>query len=305
MNTKQTNLWRFSQLLKVIFAFIFAFIFANPALAAPKDDVRMQISPVRQKLSLKPGQRYVGTFELRNVGKKEFTYKLSASPYQVVGDKYENNYNTRNKYTQIVDWVSFNKTGDKLAPEKAHTIEYTINVPMDVPAGGQYLALMAETEDGSPKGSTVKTINRLGLILSASIEGDTRIEGRLLSQNLDTFFFNSPIFATSLVENTGNVGLDAKYTLTVRSFFTNEEVYSNSLNPVIKEILPETRRFNTNPWNNSPQLGIFKVKQTVEILGKVSEIEKVVFVCPIWLIIIFIIVFFIIVYQFLIRRKKS
>jgi hypothetical protein len=40
---------------------------------------------------------------------------------------------------------------------------------------------------------------------------------------------------------------------------------------------------------NLPSIGIFRAKQTVSIFGEESTLEKMVFICPLWL--IFIIVF--------------
>lgn len=288
--------------------FILPIIISSPAYAdQKKDDIRLQISPVRQKISLKPGDKYSGSFRVSNIGLKNLHFKIYVAPYNVDGENYRPDHERRTHYNQIIDWVKIDTINGSLRPDENREINYTINVPLDVPAGSQYASLMAETinPDSDQDGSIVKATGRVGIILSAQVAGNTRYQGRLVNQSINTFFFNPPIFATSIIENTGNVGLDAKYVLKVRSFFSGSEVYSNETSPIIKEILPETKRYFSLPWHNSPKLGIFKVEQTIELLGKTETITKTVFIVPIWFIVIVILLIFAIIYHFVSRRKKS
>ena len=86
--------------------------------------------------------------------------------------------------------------------------------------------------------------------------------------------------------------------------FGDEEVYTNEENPATLTILPETQRFNSISWDGAPQLGIFRVRETVTILDDTQTIEKIVFLCPIWfLFLILLIIFFVIFW--LVSRARS
>ncbi|MBQ9180593.1 hypothetical protein IJ135_00645, partial [Candidatus Saccharibacteria bacterium] len=100
--------------------------------------------------------------------------------------------------------------------------------------------------------------------------------------------------ASFTVNNTGNVHMDIDYYLQVYPLFSGEEVYTNEENPSHAIVLPETSRYISQEWSETPQIGIFKVRQTVMFGSDDSQksvTEKMVIVCPIWLLFI---IFFII-----------
>lgn len=279
---------------------------ATPAFAEKKlDPIRIQISPANHKISLEPGANYTGSFKVQNAGSENFKYKLSATPYQVEGERYQPVYNRENKYTQIANWVTFDHNSGSLSPNETKEVFYTIKVPKDVPAGGQYAALMAEVENASNSG-VIKAGSRVGMILYSRVSGHTREEAKVLNNNISGFFLNPPISVTSLVENTGNVDITAKYTLNISSFFSGQEVYSNSNSPEERSILPETKYFNTLSWTGGPLLGLFHVEQIVELPGKTPvTTKKVVLICPIWLIALLIIGLFAIIFRIMSQIKSK
>ena len=88
--------------------------------------------------------------------------------------------------------------------------------------------------------------------------------------------------ASSTVKNNGNVHTNAKYTLQVWPLFSDEEICTNEEEPATSLIMPETERMHVEECN-LPSVGIFKVKQTVEIFGEKSVAEKTILMCPLWL----------------------
>ena len=87
--------------------------------------------------------------------------------------------------------------------------------------------------------------------------------------------------------------------------FNDEEVYSNTDQEITYRILPETKRFINFSWDGSPQLGLFRVRQTVTVNDKVSVNEKLVFLCPVWL--LFLVIFgviFMIIWLFVRSRAR-
>lgn len=290
---------------KYIFCAIFAALtlgitamFANSVRAAEqKAAIQLQVTPTKQKLSLEPGQTYESSYTIMNIGALEFTYTAEATPYSVNDQTYGGNYETRKNYNQIADWITFNeseKTG-KIQPGQSKEVHFTINVPKDTPAGGQYAAIMASTSDGNTDDANIKTVNRVGMILYASVAGKTRDEGSIKSNNIPGFLFEGPLAATALVENTGNVENTAKYTFRVWPLFGKETVYNNEESPVSLDIIPETTRFSSISWEEISPIGIYWAQQIVDYAGQTDTVEKFVIICPLWLLfVIFALIFFII-----------
>lgn len=283
-------------------------VFADPASAEGEQQgsVILQISPTKQKISLAPGSSYVGTFKVHNAGAGPFDYTVSATPYSVVSENYDPNYTNTGTYTQIADWITFDSATQKghLEPGQIVDVTYTVNVPKDAPAGGQYAALMAQTDSGNADNATIAVIHRVGMILYAAVPGETRSEGEIVKNTVNSFYFDPPLTVSSLVKNTGNIEQTATYTVKIYPLFSNEAVFSNEDEPDSRDVIPETSRFNAITWEGAPRIGIFNVEQKIEFAGQTSVVNKLVLICPIWLLfIIFALLFFIIFW--LVSRARN
>ena len=273
---------------------------------AEKSDYRLQVSPPTLDIELEPGKTSTGSFEVVNSGLKEYSFAIGVGPYSVKNSNYEPDYDTDTVYNDIVEWISFSQTEGTVAPDDKVEITFTVDVPNDVPYGGQYATIyvemvnpLSDTDNSDSNNSNIGVNQKIGIILYSEVEGETREEGAILENRIPSILFNPPVIATSLVENTGNVHAKATYVLQVYPLFGDEEVYTNEENPTELYVLPETQRFNSISWDGAPQLGIFRVKQTVSILDDTETIEKIVFLCPIWfLFLILLILFFVIFWLF-------
>lgn len=272
----------------------------------PKE--RLQISPARLDVEdLKPGETTEAKFKVQNTGSEAFRYEVSVAPYSVVDDEYSQDFNKETAYTDIAKWITFSQTSGEIEPDQQDEITASIKVPKDVPAGGQYAAIMVRiVNDGSSSsedGAAISAIKQIGLVVYSNVAGNTRKEGSVIENKVPSFMFAPPISATSIVENTGNVHAEATYILQVYPFFGGEEIYTNEENPETRTILPETRRLNTMTWEGAPHLGIFKIKQTVKFLGQTSVTEKVLFICPIWFLLIILVIIFLVIFWIITRVR--
>ena len=89
-----------------------------------------------------------------------------------------------------------------------------------------------------------------------------------------------------MVNNEGNTHVTVSYSLQVFPLFSDEEVYTTEEAPGENYVLPGSSRIITQTWEGTPPVGIFKVRQTVYYDSTDSEpsvTEKLVIVCPIWL----------------------
>ena len=285
----------------------FAMLSGLPVRAEEREDsVHLQVTPTKQKISLVPGASYVGTFKVQNVGTDAFQYSVYATPYSVVNENYDPNYDNVTAYSNIYKWITFDdKTKEgTLQPGTSVDVTYTVKVPKDAPAGGQYATLMAQTETGNASNATIATIRRVGMILYAAVPGETKETGEIVKNTVNSFYFNPPISVSTLVKNTGNVEQTATVTVNMWPLFSKETAFSNADHPTKMDVMPDTTRFEGTAWEGAPSLGIFYVEQIVDFAGQTSKVGKLVLVCPLWLIfVIFTIIFFIIFW--LISRARE
>jgi hypothetical protein len=237
--------------------------------------IELQIGPTKNKLTFFPGESVTGKFKVRNNGANEFDYTVYVRPYQVVDEEYTADFETEVVRTQMSRWVILEKESGHLAVGETDEISYTIKVPEDVPDGGQYAVIFVETGlDGGSESTGIATRQRLGYLIYGRVAGTTREEGKLVSQGLKWWWWRTPIQATSLVENTGNVDFDVSYNLTVKN------ILGRLRDSVDKQyvVLPDTKRLVTMESNKLAPLGVYQVTQTVGALGQEEKIEKIVYV---------------------------
>ena len=266
------------------------------------------VSPMNQKIILEPGERYEGTLKVSNPNDATGTvyYSLSTSPYSAVGEDYDTDLSTETAYTQMEDWISFARTTGSVEPNETDIVTFYIDVPADAPAGGQYATILVQNDTSLSEDVgqlNIASIMQISSIIYATVTGETEETGEILENNIPAFSTSS-LQTTALVKNTGNVHTNATLTLQVFPLFSDEELYTNEEEPQENLIMPETTRLAQQTWKDAPFAGIFRVKQTVELFGETSVAEKIVVICPLWL--LFVVVFGIIfVVVWLSAKSKS
>lgn len=273
---------------------------------AEKAKIHLQISPVEQKMDLNPGETKTGIIKVKNIGADPFDYEMSSAPYQVKDEKYEADNITRNEYTRISEWIKFPKPKGRLLPDQMEEVEFVVTAPYDSPGGGQYAAIFASTSGASSQKDAIHTTQSAGMKLLARVSGVTRKSGKILDHKVDSFLFNPPIKASSLVESTSNVDIAAKYDFQIYNFFTGSLAYSNEFdNSAIKEknLLPNTKFLSESSWEGAPRIGVFRVKYRVNLLNDSIYTEKIVIICPMWLLFMILTIFFLSVFWVISRIK--
>ena len=224
-------------------------------------------------------------------------------------NNYENDFMSETDYNQIVDWITLENNSGVVSPNETSMIHFTIDVPMNAPAGSQYAAITVKNgnEDAtttSEGGTTVVSVFQIASILLAQVAGDTVETGNIVENSVPAFVLDGSAFkAESFVENTGNVHTDAEYTLQIWPLFSGEEICTNEENPDKDLVLPGMKKYYAQACK-LPAFGIFNVKQTVKIFDQVSTVERMVIVCPMWL--LFVVIFLIILgVIYLVTKSKK
>lgn len=246
------------------------------------------VTPMSQKIDLEAGEVYRGSITVANPASavKDFEYKVEPAKYSVVGEDYEADFLTESDYTRMADWITVENPTGSLKPNETATINFTIKVPDDVPAGGQYAALMVGSNSSNTGNETVTVNNvyEMASIIYAKVAGETVRSGEVVSNSFPGFATALPITTSVVFKNEGNIHEAAQVSIEVRDAFTNNVIYPrDGENSTIEEIvMPGTTREFVREVDNISPVGIYEIKQKVVYMGQAYAEEHTVVVCPIW-----------------------
>ena len=256
------------------------------------DNNTFTIMPMSQRFTLEPGKTYTGSITVVNPADStsDFHYKASVTPYGVVGENYEADLASTTSRTEIVKWIKISEPTGSVAPNGTKKIEFTITVPENAPAGGQYATISVGSNDqvSADSGVAVRNVFEMASIIYGQVTGETVHKGEILENSIPGFSAVSPLTLTALISNEGNIHESATFVITVSNFFTGEVILPTEENDgnYSELIMPETERFISREINNLPTIGAVKVGQTIYYQGQSSIQEKVVILCPIWFLIL-------------------
>ena len=280
-----------------IFGTVIVSIISNiavlPAAYATDGDTSIAMSPMNERVVLNPGDHYDGSFKITNpvTSSHNFSYKTSVVPF-FVDEDYNVDLESDASYNQITEWITVANTEGMLEPNSSTVIRYSIDVPANAPAGGQYAGIKVTSKDSTDEkhdGLNIKVSMGAAYLIYAEIAGETIHRGEITDISVPSFLLSGNITGAATIKNTGNVHGIAKYTLQIFPLFSSEEAYTNEEDPVENTILPDRTLYNEITWENTPPVGIFNVVYTVEFEGVTQQVSKMVIKCPIWL--LFIIIF--------------
>ena len=242
-------------------------------------------------------------------------YKVDVVPFTRSGNNYDIVVEEElgdGAYNDIVNWVTFSSNQGSLNPNETDEITYTVNVPKDANGGGQYFAILVTRTEDPNKASgdgnvSLNEIIRIASTVYATISGkDMQLSGAIRENNMASFFLVPPIKSSFVAENTGNTHMEIDYYMQVFPLFSSEEVYTNEEDPKHVIVLPGTTRYIEQEWTETPQIGIFNVRQVVAYGSDDNEksiTEKMVIVCPAWLIFVVLFVIFALIFYFVAKAK--
>lgn len=241
------------------------------------------ISPASSKIEIEPGQMKSGELTVYNTGEKEFSFVVYARPYSVETEEYTPNYSDTPARSNLYRWVQFDTTEGQLKPGENRKINYTILVPRNADAGGQYGVLFVETVADN-EGQVVARNKRVGSIVRLTVGGDIKRTGRVDTQSIPWLQTRPPLTTEARVENSGNADFDASVTMRVTTVF-GREVYKATSDYAV---YPDKPRQIATVWEGSSVLGLYHVEQTVDVLGEESKVSSYVLMIPRWALLVLI-----------------
>ena len=271
-------------------------------------DVNFSISPPYEKITLIPGEVFYGSVKIINpsTNNNDFDYLVRVEPFYVNEDN-ETVYGYKEDRTLMANWVVIDHDSGVLHPNSEEDVKFTINVPEDAPAGGQYASIMVSSNPkaNTSEGLNIKASYSFSHLIYADVAGESIHDGAIDSTNVPSFLFSGNITGGAMVENKGNTHAEVTHTLQIFPLGSNEEVYTNEEEPASSLVMPGVKRTTSISWNETPSIGIFHVIYKVVFEGVESKVDKYVIVCPIWLLFLIILAIFLIIFKIVWGKKKK
>lgn len=262
------------------------------------DDVEwgLGISPAKLFFKAEPGDTYEGSYQAFNEGTNAFDFAIIISPAYYTSDYSGYNFNTKSKWNNIINWITIETDPIHLEPGQMVEIPFTVNVPQEALGESQFFAFINRIiPDSSQNNGAVNTIKQIGLVSSATINGsEINGCGKIIEQKANWWQSKAPLKTFATIENCGNIDFYAAGKIIVENaFFGGGLVYESSAEQLY--LVPETQRDFELNWSNAPTFGIFKITQQIQVFDEPKVFEKIVILCPFWIIILIIITIYLLI----------
>lgn len=266
----------------------------SEGIEAPKTSLTLM--PVSRTLQISSNSSYDGTLTVTNDGTDEMKIEVYAAPYSYVysenEDLYKLGFSTENKFTQISRWIKIKDTEGKYVERPTFTIpsgeslniDYQINTPDNIPAGGQYAVIFVQTMSGTVNASGIRTEASAGMVVyghstEGVVDNSAVINNMDLGQGKvgeDGTEKSRNFYGYAKVKNNGNVDFFARGKLKVEPIigFSSYETDNNSSSV---SIIPESERVVEDEWKETPDFGLYKLTWTVTAGSESDSMERVIF----------------------------
>ena len=271
-----------------------------PAVYAADGKDSVAISPGMQHLEVKAGATATSKFTVINDGATPYKFIIYSRPYSVTNENYDAQFEKTSKNTDLYQWVKFAQVSYHLNPGERVEISYDLQIPATAAPGGHYGVIFAETQPDAGQEASVLRKKRVGSVVLATVDGDVKREGKLLTSAAPFWQTSPPLTVSNRVENAGNTDFQANVLTKVTDLFGSVK-YSEQKNYVV---YPGTIRNIAFSWDKSPWFGLFKVNQTVTVLDKPTTTSHFVLMAPRWLALVLIILLIVGAGYGLLQRKR-
>lgn len=250
------------------------FAFADEEVSEERIDsssATLEITPVTKRLAMDAGERKTSSITVKNNGDTDLSFYVYAKPYTNAADGDKQDFENENTYSQIHRWITIEDSDGEyvtkaeytLKPKTSVEVKYLIQTPEDAPAGGQYAAIFVEAKPEGNGQGVIQTISRAGMILYASVNGETIRSAQVNDINASVAAIGSNINVRFTVANEGNIDFQAATEITISSVFGKELYHGNS----VSTVLPETTKSVYTEWGDTPSFGIYRLEYNINALN--------------------------------------
>lgn len=202
------------EFVSVVFVVVSLIAFPLQAVAAVNPTNRgLSITPVRQLQKGQPGKVSDGSFTIANLTQKPMQVSLSVQSFSVTDYAYD----FRFSLPPDNNWLILGQTLVTLAPNQSQKIPYSIAVPANSPAGGQYYTIFASTS----RDSGLKEQVQVGSLVYFTVDGKLIKTHERLDSKIPHITFAPKVSTEQTIKNTGNVHYLANFSLEPKGLFSS------------------------------------------------------------------------------------
>lgn len=260
---------------------------ADTTQSPPTPDESITLSPVSSRFAIDAGTQRSGELTVVNDGKADYNFIVYARPYWITDAAYNPTFTKASQQSDAYQWVRLSQAKFFAKAGATVKVPYTVDVPANAAPGGHYGVIFAETQpvSAAEQGNSVERKKRVGMIIYASVNGQTINKGKILGNAAQFWQTQPPMRATASARNDGNVDFVNNVTYAVKDMFGNSKYTMNRDYPV----LPHTTRVVTLEWPDSPWFGLFKVEVQQKFLDTQLTTSHYVLMMPRLLPVLFIV----------------
>lgn len=138
----------------------------------------LTVSPAKAELTGDPGETISGTFLVINENDADQTYYTSVKKFEAQGETGTPNFLPSKE--GLPSWVAVQEKVTLKKGERA-TVPYTVTIPKEAEAGGNFAAIFLSTVPPSAGEGEVSVGAELGMLVLLKVTGDIKEDGGLLS----------------------------------------------------------------------------------------------------------------------------
>lgn len=271
---------------------------AKVAAQEPEGGSGLQISPIRHRLTMLPGESKTISIIVKNVTQGKLVAKVGLNDFESDGESGEPKIlidpkeRTPNSLEKFISGFA----DIELKSNESKEAKLTLTAPDKTPAGAYYGAVrFTAIPEGANDDDRKVTLNAsVASLVLVEVSGDITESIQLLSvkatkgKNAGSFFFTAPDQGAVSVKNTGN-GFSQPFGRVSVTGMNNKEVFSYELNNKDPRgnILPDSTRVFRDEIKNIKNPGRYKITANIShgTGGQVLTIQSTFWYVPIWLLI--------------------
>ncbi|MCP6718035.1 MAG: hypothetical protein KJI70_00605 [Patescibacteria group bacterium] len=253
-------------LILIVFIILGCSIFISNSYA-------LTVSPAKVEFSGDPGDVISGTITLINSGNRDSTFYSSFESVETQGTWGDPVFT--GEVSGLASWIEVSPSEVHLKMKERIRTSFTIRIPENANAGGNYAAIFWGTS--SPKGSgdgSVGISSRIAILVLLNVSGEVIEDGQIKNFQTNKEFFNYlPIDFSYLLKNNGTVHLKPEGKITIKNIF-GKAISVLSANPNKYYALPGAERAFSitlnaeNPIDKADAQGFFEeLKKEKNSLG--------------------------------------
>lgn len=250
------------------------------------------LRPVREEISLPPGQSTEGEFTVINDTDKDFMAEPMITVFSTTNEDGVPQYPAAEteESKAIRSWLDISTEPVSVPANGSATVKYKLAIPQDAEPGGRYISVAFQPVKEESNAVTINV--RVASLLLINVEGDVIRSGNLSDFNVaEAKYSDQPVIFNLKIDNTGNTHLKPNGTIEIIDTQTNQPLtqVANYQDPVTGEtmiadkvpvnivggnVLPGSPRNFDAKWNQNIKEGDYKAVLNLSYQGLESPITK-------------------------------